>query len=266
MGSSNIQGACRAVIIFGDCWPEVMALRSAYLSPRRMPACPDGQSVLCCHDAGQLAAGLEAWPQAGVLLCLRPHEQVHFLAQAGALLQGHPVVVVVRERLWPVDRWVMRVLYGGVPVVACDPALLKTGPVRYPRGSDPELLAFRETLPGRFYIANGQGMPGGICHNDRVAWINRQVTALMALELSAGQLLAVMLLETYGSLSAAASGTGIPLQTLSGHYVKMVRRLGLPVHPVSRQRGLLVRPELQRHVFAGQAGQEKPALSVMAGV
>lgn len=250
MESRNIQGACRAVIIFGDCWPEVMALRATYLSQRRMAPCLDGQPLLCCHDADQLASRLAAWPQAGVLLCLRPHEQVHFLAQVRTLLQGHPVVVVVRGRLWPVDRWVMRVLYGGVPVVSCDHTLLKSRQAHNPPGSDPELLPFMETLPDRFYIANGQVVPGGMGHDDRVAWINRQVTALMAQELSAGQLQAMLLLETYGSLSVAASGTGIPFQTLSGHYVKMLRRLGLSPHPVSRQRGLLVRPELQRYVLS----------------
>lgn len=99
--------AVKRVIVFGDCWPVVSAVRSITESIIPQFTCN------IVTDLPSLIEMLSVEPDAIVLLCLRPREHLFLFYALGQELLDHPVLIISDEMFFS-DRLTVS-LWGGIP-------------------------------------------------------------------------------------------------------------------------------------------------------
>lgn len=141
----------RQVIIHGDCWPVVSAVRHVTKAICPEYRCEVTGSLLC------LLQRLAGAPEAILILCLRPREHIYLFYALKSLLLEHPVLVISDELLFS-DRLVLH-CWGDIPgVLSCEiesivSGLQKYGHCPYPsKGKFTKFLSAPECATGFFEV------------------------------------------------------------------------------------------------------------------
>ncbi|EIW2890280.1 transcriptional regulator [Salmonella enterica subsp. enterica serovar Newport] len=104
---SERKKADRRVIIHGDCWPVVSTVK--YVVETLLP---DGQCE-CTYEITELLQKLVRYPDALLLLCLRPRQHIFLFYALKNELLCHPILVVSDELLFS-DQVVLH-CWGDIP-------------------------------------------------------------------------------------------------------------------------------------------------------
>ncbi|ENP3038025.1 hypothetical protein ACDB75_000938 [Salmonella enterica] len=235
---------CNELIIYGDAWPEVTALWAGCNEITQ-------KKLFKCHDESTLNLLLCENPDAGIVLFIRPHERILFLCRMVAKFNSRPLFFAVRECCYPVDIWVVKLICGNVPIHTCDIDLILSLSKKHHKMNPFYALMNAPKIPNYFYCKIQSRTIKRICNSERVAEdavihiMNELIFILMQKSFSSHQIKAIKCLWESDSLSVASKKSGIPLNNLSYHYLKVLRKLNLRKHVISRHRGVLLRDELQ---------------------
>ncbi|EKC2616378.1 transcriptional regulator [Salmonella enterica] len=100
----------QTVIVYGDCWPEMVAVQ--YVVKTILPEC-------LCEVAGSLTDLLQFLtraPDALLILCLHPREHIYLFYALKEALLNHPALIISDELLFS-DRLVLQ-SWGGIPFMS----------------------------------------------------------------------------------------------------------------------------------------------------
>lgn len=221
------------IIIYGDFWADCRAV-IAIIQNRY-----SGIDTTLCSNITELIVFLSRYPDAGLVLCLRPHEHVFLFYHLQPWLTSRKVLIVV-DRLYFTDRCVMQ--YFRLTDYLQRDRLM---PLIQPRGhlsGEPEAwYRFRKTdsVACRF--------PVGAAGSERLLLTLKQY---MWHQLPVG-----VSIEKYALLvllSTGLSGTSVARQwrlsenAVSLYWRQAMKGLDMPLSRVALYRGICLRDELQR--------------------
>lgn len=227
----------KMVIIYGDMWTDCYAMDA--IIRRRCLA----EKVLMCDSVSVLVQYLSTFPDARMVLCLRPHEHVYFFYMLRGILKQHRVLVVA-DRLYYTDWCVMQ--YFGM-----GDYLLRN-----------ELTSF--ILPGsalpdrwfRFWCHRQLSSPektwktdrgdGRITPEEVLFNINHYAQRHLPTGVSMEKYALLLVLSTGQAAGGLAKRIKLSPKTVSTYRIQAMERLGMVSSPLSLQRGVRLLKHLQR--------------------
>ncbi|EFP3681045.1 hypothetical protein HPX80_004633 [Salmonella enterica] len=242
--------AHRNIIVYGDNWPVVSAVRG--IAEILMPDC----HFHSCHSLCTLRELQHKISGTRFIFCLRPREHVYLFWFLTRILSSAPLLVIT-DNLLPADRVVLKVSARAVTVSHDELASLYSGLCtgHYPRQAVKEnpLVTGLTLLTGPGFTTRVESLPVVFSNgSDLISFMNELLQQYMQQKgVSRLQLKILEKMRSEPGLKALAIALDISLKTLSYNKANALSKLGVSGKDYLAMYGTHFCQECQRTPFSG---------------